>query len=591
MITGVVKLARRSLALMAIRRHQLVALLVLGIVVAVLEGAGLGLLIPVLLYVEQGPSAVDARLWRLVSGMPMPPLLGLLVIAFAPILARQAARYAQQIYAETVRLRAIGHLRSSGFAAILDGELPFFAAERQGRLVNALTGQIEFGAGALPHALHIAEAAILLAVYTVVVAFVAPWLIPLAAVAIGSVILLTRARVRTSTEYGARVSAEFEAVHVTVAEKLAGIRLVKVRVQERREAEAHAQAVSNLTSTLITLARQKEAIEVAVEPMMVLGAFAAMYVAVTWFGMTLAGLSVVMFALLRMVPYLKQMTTSAQWLGVLTASLEEVRAVTDTARHARTMQSGHVAFRGLKKRITFEGVGFRYPDGDDRWAIRDLSFTLDRGTLTALVGRSGAGKSTVLDLIARLREPTEGQIAFDGVPVAAFEVGSVRSAVGIVDHQGFLFNDTVANNIAYGIAGAPQEAVHEAARRAHADGFIHALPRGYDTVVGDRGVRLSAGQRQRLSLARVLLQDPDVLLLDEPTSALDAESEEIIQAALEELVRTKVVVVVAHRLVTIRRASQILVLDEGRIIERGDHARLLNDEGAYRRLYDFQVHV
>ena len=576
---------------MEVSRSDLITLLALGLGVAGLEGMGVSLLIPVLRYVEQGSIAVDARLWRVVSTLPISPLPALLMIAFAPILARQIVRYVHQVRAETVRFRAIGRLRSTGFAAILNGELPFCASERQGRLVNALTSQIEWGAASLPYVLQIAEAAILLAVYTMVLAFVAPWLIPLAVVAIASVMLLVRARVRASKAYGARVSAAFEALHVTVAEKLAGIRLVKVRVEEKREAEAHALVVDDLTSTLIALARQKEAIEVAIEPMMVLGAFVALYVAVAWFGMTLAGLGIVMFALLRMVPYLKQMTASAQMLGALTAGLEEVRTVIDTARRTRTIQSGHMVFSGLKRGITFDGVGFRYPDGDDRWAIRDLSFTLDRGTLTAIVGRSGAGKSTVLDLIARLREPSEGILAFDGIPAAAFDLGSLRSAIGIVDHQGFLFNDTVANNISYGVAGCSQAAVYDAARRAHADDFIRELPRGYETVVGDRGVRLSAGQRQRLSLARVLLQDPSVFLLDEPTSALDSESEEVIQATLAELARTKVVVVVAHRLSTIRRASQILVFEEGRIVERGDHRSLMNDEGAYRRFFDLQLYA
>jgi ATP-binding cassette, subfamily B, bacterial MsbA len=590
-IGAVVKTARQTLALLDVQRGQLVTLLLLGGAVAALEGVGLGLLVPVLQYVERGPAAVDARVWRLVTSVPVPPLAALLLISCVPILARQVARYFQQTYTESVRLRAIGQLRTNAFAAIIEGELPFFVAESQGRLVSALTSQIANGSAALPYVVRVAEAVLLLAVYSVVLAFVAPWLLPLAAVGIFAVLLLVRARMKTSSSYGDRLSAAFEALHVAVEEKLSGIRLVKVRVQERRETEAHARLVGDLTSTLLALARQKELVEVAIEPVMMVGALAALYLAVTFFGMTLAGLGIVMFALLRMVPYVKQMTSSAQQLTALTASLSEVRSVIDSARHTHAMPGGSIKLLELKRRIVFNEVGFRYPDVTDRWALRNVTFTLERGTLTAIVGRSGSGKSTLLDLIARLRQPTEGEITFDDVPASAFEVASLRSAVGIVDQQGFLFNDTVAGNIAYGMPGVDPAAIREAARQAHAEEFIKTLPRGYDTFVGDRGVRLSAGQRQRLSLARVLLQDPDILLLDEPTSALDAESEEIVQAALAELVRTKVVVVVAHRLVTVRQATQILVLKDGQIVERGDHVSLLDHEGAYRRLFDLQAHV
>lgn len=591
MIANLLHTASYSLGVLDVRRGQLATLMMLGIAVAALEGLGLGLLIPVLQYVERGPAAVDPRIWRLAMSLPVPRLLALLLIACVPILVRQVARYFQQTYAESVRLRAIGRLRTTAFTAIIEGELPFFVEERQGRLVSALTSQIANGSATLPYVIQLTEAAILLVMYAAVLAFVAPWLLPLAAVGIGIVLLLIRARMKTATSYGRRVAAALDALHVAVAEKLSGIRLVKVRVQERREAEAHARLVEELTSTLVALTRQKEVIEVAVEPVMVLGALGALYIAVTFFGMTLAGLGIVMFALLRMVPYVKQMTSSAQQLGALTASLSEVRSVIDTARRTQTMQGGGLAFRALKRSIAFSHVGFRYPDATDRWALRDVSFRLERGTMTAIIGRSGAGKSTLLDLIARLREPTEGAITFDDVPADAFETASLRSAVGIVDQQGFLFNDTVAGNIAYGMPTAAPADIRDAARRAHADEFIRTLPHGYETVVGDRGVRLSAGQRQRLSLARVLLQDPDILLLDEPTSALDAESEEIIQAALADLVRTKLLVVVAHRLVTVRRATQILVMAEGCIIERGDHERLMDHEGAYRRLFDLQVHV
>jgi subfamily B ATP-binding cassette protein MsbA len=249
-------------------------------------------------------------------------------------------------------------------------------------------------------------------------------------------------------------------------------------------------------------------------------------------------------------------------------------------------------FPGLREAIEFDRVSFSYSDGGpEGWGLRDISFRVTKGSLTAIVGRSGAGKSTLLDLIPRLRETTAGTIRFDGTPIQAFELRSLRSKIGVVDQHGFLFNDTVRNNLTYGLEGVARERVEEAARRAYAHGFIQALPRGYDTVIGDRGVRLSGGQRQRLALGRILLQDPDILLLDEPTSALDSESERYIQAALEELRMSKAIIVIAHRLSTIRQADQILVLDDGRLVERGDHGTLLDRQGAYKRLFDLQLHA
>jgi subfamily B ATP-binding cassette protein MsbA len=304
--------------------------------------------------------------------------------------------------------------------------------------------------------------------------------------------------------------------------------------------------------------------------------------------MTLAGLGVVLFVLLRVVPQVKQITVASQALAALQGTLENVHRVVERARAAEDVKGGTVLFRGLERDIVFEGVGFSFA-ADGRWILRDVSFAVEKAQLTAIVGRSGAGKSTLLDLVARLRVHGAGSITIDGVPIEAFDVRSLRAGMGVVDQHGFLFDDTVAANIAYGMPDVTRTAIVDAASRAHADEFIRALPRGYDTRVGERGIRLSVGQRQRISFARVVLQDPDVLLLDEPTSALDSESEQYIQAVLDDLRRRKAVVVVAHRLSTIKSADQILVLDEGGIVERGDHHTLLARSGTYKRLFDLQI--
>ena len=224
-------------------------------------------------------------------------------------------------------------------------------------------------------------------------------------------------------------------------------------------------------------------------------------------------------------------------------------------------------------RVVFERVSFAY---ESEPVLIDIDFTARKGEVIALVGPSGAGKSTLVDLIPRFYEPTAGRILVDGVDTRDIQLASLRSLTGIVSQDTVLFNDTVRNNIAYGAAGRfTEEQIVAAARAANAHGFVSELPQGYDTVLGERGTRLSGGQRQRIAIARALLIDPPILILDEATSALDTESERLVQEAIDRLLAGRTVFVIAHRLSTIIHADQILVLDRGRIVERGTHQELL----------------
>ena len=208
--------------------------------------------------------------------------------------------------------------------------------------------------------------------------------------------------------------------------------------------------------------------------------------------------------------------------------------------------------------------------------------------MVAIVGPSGAGKTTVVDLVGRFFEVTGGRVTIDGVDVRDARLADLRSLMGIVSQDTVLFHDTVRANIAYGAPEADDRRIEEAARAAHAHGFITDMPAGYDTLVGERGVELSGGQRQRIAIARALLKDPPILIFDEATSALDTESERLIQVAIERLLEGRTVFVIAHRLSTVQRADEILVMDRGRIVERGTHVSLMEAAGPYRRLYDMQ---
>lgn len=244
--------------------------------------------------------------------------------------------------------------------------------------------------------------------------------------------------------------------------------------------------------------------------------------------------------------------------------------------------------KAFSDNIEFRNVSFRYANAE-RDALSDVSFTLERGKIVALVGASGAGKSTIADLLPRFYDPHAGQILIDGIDIRELKLADLRAQLGIVSQEAVLFNDTVRNNITFGNAEASDAAVEAAARAANAHDFISAMPDGYDSNIGDRGTKLSGGQRQRLTIARALLKNPPVLILDEATSALDSESEKLVQTALERLLHERTALIIAHRLSTVQHADEILVLDHGCIVERGSHEYLMRHGEYYRNLVELQA--
>ena len=276
------------------------------------------------------------------------------------------------------------------------------------------------------------------------------------------------------------------------------------------------------------------------------------------------------------------MFTALQTAG---AGVDRVMDVLDHDESVPEMP-GAPALPALRGEVTFEGVDFAYQP--DRPVLRDVSFTVQAGETIAIVGQTGAGKSSLVGLIPRFADPTAGRVLVDGHDVRTVSLASLRQQVAVVLQEPFLFPISVAENIALGRPDATREAIETAARAANAHDFIAALPQGYDTVLGERGGTLSGGERQRVSIARALLKNAPILILDEPTSALDADTEHAVVEALERLMRGRTTFIVAHRLSTIRRASSILVLEHGQIVEHGPHAALLAEDGRYRRLHDLQ---
>ncbi|MCA9970505.1 MAG: ABC transporter ATP-binding protein, partial [Anaerolineales bacterium] len=487
--------------------------------------------------------------------------------------------------------RAVADIRVQVYSHLQSLSLKFYADRRTGEIVSRLTNDVSLLQSAvtsdvvalLRQAVTLVGAAVLL--------FVLDWRLTLVILGGIPVISLTMVwlgrKIRVASK--AVQDALAEAANV-VEETTAGIRIVKSFAREAYEIGRFSARVNET----FTAAMQRARISAVLGP--IIGFMAFFSITITlWFGsleviegrLTAGGLvAYLIYTMMVATPVATLAGLYAQFQSALGAT-ERLFELLDT-QPEMARREGERPLPPVKGRVTFDDVSFAYTANLP--VLRHVSFEAQPGQVIALVGPSGAGKSTLINLIPRFYDVQSGTICIDGVPIREVNVKSLRDQIGIVPQETLLFSDSVATNIRYGKLDATEAEVAAAARAANAHDFIlHELPDGYDTLVGERGIKLSGGQRQRVAIARAILKDPRILILDEATSSLDSESEALVQEALERLMAGRTSFVIAHRLSTVVNADWVLVLDQGRVVEQGTHATLLaNPGGLYYRLYQMQ---
>ena len=508
----------------------------------------------------------------------------ILLVAFV---LKNACAFAAEYRFNAVGLAFVRDVRLLVYEKLLRQSGDFHAKNPSGDLVSRVTGDVDriqnlFGtdlADLVQSIATIVGLSILIVSrspeLTLVALFVAP--------AIVVPVALIANRLRRLSKAGREKMGDLTGV---LSETLRGHRVVQAYGAERYEAGRFGE-VNERTFRLLKKGARVMALS---SPLIETAAVVAFLVLLAYAGkrieagtMTLGAFISFGVGLAMMYQPLKRVTRINLALQHALASARRLFEVLD-APVLVADRPGSVALPPFREEIRFERVTFAYPGGPD--VLSEVDLVVPRGSVTALVGPSGSGKTTLANLLPRFMDVGGGRVAVDGLDVRDATLASLRGSMALVTQEVVLFDDTVRRNVAYGLDGVPEEKLRAALVAANAAGFVDALPKGVDTPVGEAGGRLSGGQRQRLAIARALLKDPPILILDEATSALDTESERAVQAALEHLMAGRTTLVIAHRLSTVRRADQIVVLDRGRVVERGRHAELLELGGVYRRLYD-----
>ena len=541
--------------------------------------------------VESLKDGVKSGVLGLFASATRTEALGRICVALlALFLIKGIFGYLQTFLMITIEQSVIRDIRDRLFTRLSTLSLSFFHGKRTGQLISRITNDVALVRRALVASLANLFRESLLTLLYLGLAIWISWRLALITFVVLPPIVLVMARIgQRLRKRSARIQERMADITSTLHESISGIRVVKAFGMEEYERRRFFVHTLSYFRTYVRMELLGALAAPLTEYLGVIGV-----VVVLWYGgreVLVSGtvssdwFIIFLAATLSTMQPLRKLSKANNELQVGMAAAKRIFEVLDTEPEI-TSRPGARRLDSFRERIVYEDAGFSYDRGDE--VLRGISLEIGKGEVVAIVGPSGAGKSTLLDLLPRFYDATSGRITVDGEDVRDIELGSLRDLMGIVTQETILFNDTVRSNIAYGLEGARPDDIEAAARAANAHDFIAAMPDGYDTMIGERGVKLSGGERQRIAVARAILKNPPILIFDEATSSLDTESERLVQDAIERLLRGRTVLVIAHRLSTVRNADRIVVLDRGEIVESGKHQELMAQGGLYRHLYDMQ---
>ncbi len=537
------------------------------------------------------------------TGDQFDALFRICVVILVVFFLKNVTGFLQSYMLAFVEQGMVKDLRNAIFNHLHTLSLSYFSNERTGDLISRVTNDVTIIQQSIATSfLNLVREPLLVLVF-LMIALMISWQLTLISIAVIPVTMLfiriIGKRLKRDTGKSQQKIADITTV---LQETISGVKVVKAFGMEQFETKKFMEKTRDYFKRMLKIARLRHMAHPTTEFLSVIAG-----VIIIWYGgrqvlelgtLRPAEFMGFLFAIFQMMPPMKNLTAVMNRLQQSAAAAARVFSVIDTPPTIQSKPDAVVLDR-FNHSIEFRNVSFSYPVktpmlvGDNGQAVlKDINFTVNKGEVIAIVGPSGSGKTTLIDLIPRFYDPVRGALIIDGHDLRDVEIKSLRALIGIVTQETVLFNDTLRNNIAYGMDECREEDIVEAARAANADLFIRSFPDGYDTVIGDRGARLSGGQRQRISIARALLKNPPIMILDEATSALDSESEVLVQEAIEKLMENRTSFVIAHRLSTVRNASKIFVINEGVIIQQGTHEELMQQPGGmYHKLYDMQFHI
>jgi subfamily B ATP-binding cassette protein MsbA len=513
--------------------------------------------------------------------------VGILAVFFIKGLCDYCANY----LINYVGFSAVTDLRQTVFDRVVHQDAYFFEANSTARVMSSIMNDLEKIQVALSQILADWLRQSFTALGLLAVVLQTDWKLAIVSLTVLPFVLLPTLRlgrrIRRTTRNAQDNAAELNQV---LQETLSGHQVVKSFGAEEVESNRFRDRAEKLRNSNLRYVAQQAIASPVIEffgAVTIVGLLTYARIQIKAGAMTTGEFSSFVIALLMLYEPVKRLTGIHNIFQQALGASQKVFEYLDRDQHVKE-KPGAAKLARFEKSIHFDEVRFRYPSVPNGFMLDAIQLEVKRGQIVALVGSSGAGKTTLANLVPRFYDVTGGAVRIDGRDIRDLRLASLRDKISIVAQDTFLFNDTVAANIGYGLRHATREQVHEAARNAMAEEFIERLPQGYDTIIGERGTKLSGGQRQRLAIARALLKSAPILILDEATSHLDTESERLVQSALQNLMAHRTVLIIAHRLSTVRRADKIVVLDQGRVAETGTHDELLSRGGIYQRLHDMQ---